>query len=360
MAWSICWRASAMLALGQRVSSASMVERRREKIGGRAEFITLRCALRRHRSRRGASAAAGGGGARPRRARRRSRLRRACGRGPVSSASLSPSSAASIVWSVSDAGRIADDRRDIGERDDLAVAGIEKELFELAADGEAVAAEIFRQKHRAPPARSSTPASSAAAADERVEARAFDLIGRKRDRALRRLERLSERVRRRSARRPRRHPRRVGRPVEERLQRADDVVAAVEDAKRDHRLAAEERGGIRLVGDAAGIGGELVGADAEHRLAAAALQRELLERAGALGDRAGIAAVDEEEPNAFRRRLGRKRSTSCALRATMLGASAWRNRRRGAPASARPAPWPADPPRRGAARMLAKFCEERV
>ena len=98
------------------------------------------------------------------------------------------------------------------------------------------------------------------------------------------------------------HPGRVGRPVEERLQRADDVVAAVEDAQRDHRLAAEERGGIRLVGDAAGIGGELVGAEAEHRLAAAALQRELLERAGALGDRAGIAAVDEEEADAFRRR----------------------------------------------------------
>ena len=57
-------------------------------------------------------------------------------------------------------------------------------------------------------------------------------------------------------------------------ERADDIVAAVEDAERDDRLAAEERGGIGLVGDAAGIGGNLVGAEAEHGFAAAALQRD--------------------------------------------------------------------------------------
>ena len=49
----------------------------------------------------------------------------------------------------------------------LLIAGVEKELFELAADGEAVAAEVFRQAARAPRARSSMPASFAAAADER-------------------------------------------------------------------------------------------------------------------------------------------------------------------------------------------------
>ena len=202
------------------------------------------------------------------------------------------------------AGRVADDRLDVGERDGLAVAR-HRGRASRARRGSA---------RRSPPRFSDEKLERrrldrhagvfGGVADERFEARAFDLIGRKRDGAPSTPRRLfgagSSAF---SSAASTIDPRRLGRPVEQRLQRADDVVAAVEDAKRNHRLAAEERGGIRFVGDAAGLGGELVGADAEHRLAAAALQRKLLERAGALGDRAGIAAVDQEQPDAFRRRL---------------------------------------------------------
>ena len=123
------------------------------------------------------------------------------------------------------------------------------------------------------------PASVAAAWISETQVRALDLIDRERRRraadaskALRsglvgvQLARLDD------------QPGRFGRAIEDGLQRADDVVAAVEDAQRDHRLAAEERSRKRFVGDAAGIGGNLVGAEAQHRVAAAALQGDALER----------------------------------------------------------------------------------
>jgi hypothetical protein len=79
-------------------------------------------------------------------------------------------------------------------------------------------------------------------------------------------------------------------------------VTPVEDTQRDHRLAAEQRRRIGFVGDAAGIGRNLVGAEAQDRVAAAALKSDAFDLAGALADRAGIAAVEEEEPDAVRRR----------------------------------------------------------
>ena len=78
-------------------------------------------------------------------------------------------------------------------------------------------------------------------------------------------------------------------------------MAPVDDAQRQYGLAAEQRGGIRLIGDAAGIGGDLVGGEAGDGIAAAATEAEPLQVAGAFGDGALVAAIDEEEPQVLRR-----------------------------------------------------------
>ena len=113
-----------------------------------------------------------------------------------------------------------------------------------------------------------------------------------------------------SSRRLHDDPGRFGRPIEDGLQRAHDVVPAVEDAQRDDRLAAEQRRRKRFVGDAAGVGRNLVRAEAQNRVAAAALQGDALDEPRPLGNAAGIVAVEEEEPDAVGRG-GEMRSASC-------------------------------------------------